>query len=43
MNGYVRRKGDRWYVVIYEGIDPATGRQQSWRRLRVSATTVRGH
>ena len=31
MNGYVRRKGDRWYAVIYEGIDPATGKERrSW-------------
>ena len=31
MKGYVARKGDRWYAVIYEGIDPVTGREQrSW-------------
>ena len=23
MKGYVTRKGDRWYAVIYEGIDPS--------------------
>ena len=23
MKGYVARKGDRWYAVIYEGIDPS--------------------
>lgn len=31
MKGYVARKGDRWYAVIYEGIDPVTGRERrSW-------------
>jgi integrase len=31
MKGYVRRKGDRWYAVIYEGVDPATGKERrSW-------------
>jgi hypothetical protein len=26
-----RRKGDRWYAVIYEGVDPATGKERrSW-------------
>ena len=28
MKGYVARKGDRWYAVIYEGIDPVTGRER---------------
>lgn len=28
MKGYITRKGDRWYVVIYEGLDPATGRER---------------
>ena len=27
MKGYVARKGDRWYAVIYEGLDPVTGRE----------------
>ena len=26
MDGYVARKGNRWYAVIYEGLDPVTGR-----------------
>ena len=26
MKGHARRKGDRWYAVIYEGIDPVTER-----------------
>jgi len=37
MKGYVARKGDRFYAVIYEGLDPLTGRErrrsdseQSW-------------
>ena len=30
MRGLVR-KGNRWYAVIYEGIDPVTGRERrSW-------------
>lgn len=28
MKGYVARKGDRWYAVIYEGIDPVTGQER---------------
>lgn len=28
MQGYVARKGDRFYAVIYEGIDPVTGRER---------------
>jgi hypothetical protein len=27
MKGYVARKGNRWYAVIYEGTDPVTGRE----------------
>jgi integrase len=31
MKGYVARKGNRWYAVIYHGLDPITGREQrSW-------------
>jgi hypothetical protein len=31
MKGYVARKGSRWYAVIYEGIDPVTGKErQRW-------------
>ena len=31
MRGYVARKGDRWYAVLYEGRDPVTGRERrSW-------------
>lgn len=27
MKGYVARKGNRWYAVIYEGTDPITGKE----------------
>ena len=31
MKGYVAKKGNRWYAVIYEGLDPITGRERrSW-------------
>lgn len=31
MKGYVARKGNRWYAVIYEGTDPVTGKERrSW-------------
>jgi integrase len=31
MQGYVARKGTRWYAVIYHGLDPVTGKEQrSW-------------
>src|SRR5687767_11590157 len=31
MKGYVARKRNRYYAVIYEGLDPVTGRaQRSW-------------
>jgi hypothetical protein len=25
MKRYVAKKGNRWYAIIYEGIDPVTG------------------
>ena len=28
MRGYVARKGNRWYAVIYEGLDPVTGKER---------------
>jgi integrase len=28
MQGYVARKGDRYYAVIYQGLDPLTGRER---------------
>jgi hypothetical protein len=31
MKGYATRKGNRWYAVIYEGLDPVTGKERrSW-------------
>jgi integrase len=27
MKGYVAKKGNRWYAVIYEGTDPVTGKE----------------
>jgi hypothetical protein len=31
MNGYVARKRGRYYAVVYEGLDPVTGRERrSW-------------
>ncbi|MBA3310259.1 MAG: hypothetical protein H0U28_09410 [Nocardioidaceae bacterium] len=38
MEGYVARTGNRWYDVIYEGIDPVTGKK---RRSRHAAGTER--
>ena len=28
MNGYIAQRRDRFYVVIYEGRDPVTGKEQ---------------
>ena len=28
MAGHVARKGNRWYAIVYEGTDPATGRER---------------
>jgi len=28
MKGYVAKKGNRWYAVIYDGLDPVTGRER---------------
>ena len=28
MTGYITRKNNHWYVVIYEGLDPATGKER---------------
>ena len=31
MKGYVARKSNRWYAVVYEGVDPISGRERrSW-------------
>jgi integrase len=37
MRGYVARKGDRWYAVIYEGTDPVTGKER--RRWHPAGTS----
>lgn len=37
MKGYVARKGNRWYAVIYEGLDPVTGKER--RRWHPAGTT----
>jgi integrase len=39
MKGYVARKGNRWYAVVYEGLDPVTGKEL---RRWYSAGTTRG-
>jgi len=37
MKGYVAKKGDRWYAVIYEGLDPVTGKERrSWHAAGTS-------
>ncbi len=36
MQGYVARKGQQWYAVIYAGLDPATGRER--RRWQAAGT-----
>jgi hypothetical protein len=28
VRGYITRKGNNWYVFIYEGLDPTTGRER---------------
>ena len=28
MQGHIKKRGDRYYVVIYEGLDPVTGRER---------------
>ena len=37
MRGYVARKGDRWYAVIYEGLDPVTSKER--RRWHPAGTS----
>ena len=40
MKGYVARKGERWYAVIYEGLDPVTGRERrTWHAAGTNRTT----
>ena len=37
MKGYVAKKRDRWYAVIYEGLDPVTGKER--RRWHPAGTS----
>ena len=37
MRGYVARKGNRWYAVISEGLDPVTGKER--RRWHPAGTS----
>lgn len=39
MRGSVQKKGNRWCAVVYDGVNPATGK---YRRRWVSAGTRRG-
>jgi hypothetical protein len=42
MKGYVANKGGRWYAVVYEGLDPVTGRERvAGIRPALSAPTRR--
>jgi integrase len=37
MKGYVAKKGNRWYAVIYQGLDPVTGHERrSWHAAGTS-------
>ena len=41
MDGYVARKGNRWYAVIYHGLDPVTGREQrTWHAAGTDRETA---
>ena len=41
MKGYVARKGDRYYAVIYEGTEPITGRERRrWHPAGTEAPRV---
>jgi hypothetical protein len=43
MKGYVARKGNRWYAVVYEGTDPITGRERrSWHPAAAVGPTPSG-
>jgi integrase len=39
MRGTIQKKGKKWYAVIYDGVNPATG---EYRRRWVQAGTRRG-
>ena len=39
MRGTIQKKGKKWYAVVYDGVNPATG---EYRRRWVQAGTRRG-
>ena len=39
MRGGIQKKGNNWYAVVYDGIDPGTGKK---RRRWVPAGTAAG-
>ncbi len=41
MKGYVVRKGNQYYAVIYEGLDPITGRERLYAALSADGNHVR--
>src|SRR2546423_12825172 len=42
MKGYAAGKGDRYYAVIYEGLDPLTGRERRrWHPAGTCETKAR--
>lgn len=44
MKGYVAQKGNRWYAVIYHGLDPMTGREQrSWHPAGAERSDAERH
>lgn len=43
MKRYVAQKGDRFYAVIYKGLDPVTGRERRrWHPAGTTGTTPSG-
>lgn len=42
MKGYVSKKGERYYAVVYEGLDPLTGRERRrWHPAGICETEAR--
>lgn len=43
MRGYVVKKGNQYYAVIYEGIDPTTGKERRrWHPAGPAGATRNG-
>ena len=41
MNGYIARRRGRFYAVIYEGLDPVTGRERrTWHPAGTDRTAA---